>query len=191
MNLLVTALSLVTIVWLAFEIMLVVRDRRRGVDKNRNSRRSGALTLMAMIVGLTVGLNVSGLEKFHFPGGRTMTVFFIGVAIMILGFGIRLWSIRVLGSSFRTTLGAGQGQQLVKHGPYRLVRHPSYGGALLVCCGFGIALQDWLSLAAALGLPLVAYVCRISIEEKMLLSSLGSEYREYQKHTKKLVPWIW
>ena len=52
-------------------------------------------------------------------------------------------------------------------------------------------MQNWLSLIFAVGLPLVALLYRIRIEEQELVSSLGSDYERYQKETKKLIPWIW
>ncbi len=60
-----------------------------------------------------------------------------------------------------------------------------------MCCGYGIAYQNWLSLAIAVGLPLIALLYRIHIEEAALVSGIGPEYQEYQQHTKKLIPGIW
>jgi protein-S-isoprenylcysteine O-methyltransferase Ste14 len=191
MEFVASLLSLVIVGWLVFEVVLVLNDRRKATGVTRSSRASTTLTMVAMIVGLTLALNLSNFASLEFPGGRTIALFLIGFGLMISGFATRLWAIRTLGASFRTTLQVHEGQRIVKHGPYRFVRHPSYAGALLLCCGFGIALQNWLSLASAVGLPLVSYVYRINVEERMLVGTLGSEYLEYQKHTKKLVPWVW
>jgi len=60
-----------------------------------------------------------------------------------------------------------------------------------MCIGYGIALQNWLSLAFALIVPLIALLYRIQVEEAVLVSSLGSDYKKYQSETKKIVPWIW
>jgi protein-S-isoprenylcysteine O-methyltransferase Ste14 len=184
-------LSLVTLAWLVFEVQLVSRDRRKGVAGTKQSHGESLLLMLAMAAGLGAALNISSLESLSFPGGKTFTVFFSGLGIMLLGFGLRLWAIRTLGKFFRTTLQVDQGQQVVNRGPYRLVRHPSYAGALLICAGLGIALQNWLSLASAVLLPLMVYVYRIGAEEKMLIDALGQEYLRYREHTKKLIPWVW
>lgn len=184
-------LGLIIIAWLVFEIVLVLNDRRKGTAEIRANRASTTTTMVAMIVGLTGGLNLSAIASLEFPGGRNNALFLVGLGLMIMGFVVRLWAIRTLGASFRTTLQVQEGQQITTQGPYGVIRHPSYAGALLLCCGFGMALQNWLSLACAVGLPLAAYVYRIHVEEKMLVGSLGSDYVEYQKHTKKLVPWVW
>jgi len=61
----------------------------------------------------------------------------------------------------------------------------------MMCIGCGIADQNWLSLAFAVILPLAALLYRIRIEEAALVSSIGSNYVEYQRNTKKLIPWVW
>jgi len=61
----------------------------------------------------------------------------------------------------------------------------------LMCIGDGVALQNWLSLAIAVILPLVALLYRIHIEEQTLVSSIGSDYQKYQSKTKRLIPWVW
>ena len=97
----------------------------------------------------------------------------------------------LLGTSFRTTVETHKNQKVKTDGPYRLVRHPSYSGLLLLSSGYGIAQANWLSLIVAVALPLAALLYRIRVEEATLANSLGTEYREYQTHTKKLIPWIW
>lgn len=60
-----------------------------------------------------------------------------------------------------------------------------------MCCGYGIALMNWLSLVIAVGFPLVALLYRIHVEEAALALSIGSGYKDYQSQTKKLIPWVW
>jgi protein-S-isoprenylcysteine O-methyltransferase Ste14 len=61
----------------------------------------------------------------------------------------------------------------------------------MFCLGYGIAVQNWLSLFVAVVLPLSALIYRMQVEEKALVASLGSEYETYLRSTKKLIPWIW
>ena len=102
-----------------------------------------------------------------------------------------MWSVATLGASFRTTVETHEGQSVVSSGPYRLIRHPSYSGILLICLGFGLTTQSWLSLACAVIPGLAALLYRIRIEEAALVAAMGSDYRAYQRRTKRLVPWLW
>ena len=187
----VILLTALTVLWVAFEIWLMVRDRAHGKGKTVKDRGTRSYNFIAIAVGLTIAGFLSGRSIFFFPWGRSYAVFWIGFTIMVLSLSLRIWAIATLGSSFRTTVETHQNQKVVRKGPYKLVRHPSYTGLLLTCFGSGIAVQNWLSLIFAVGLPLVALLYRIHIEEPELVSSLGLDYEEYQKETKKLIPWIW
>jgi protein-S-isoprenylcysteine O-methyltransferase Ste14 len=57
--------------------------------------------------------------------------------------------------------------------------------------GIGLALGNWLSVLALFGIPLLALLYRISVEEKTLLEHYGEEYREYRERTKRLIPGIY
>jgi protein-S-isoprenylcysteine O-methyltransferase Ste14 len=110
---------------------------------------------------------------------------------MWLGLAIRVWAIAALGSAFRTTLQVDPGQAVVSHGPYTWVRHPSYNGLLRIVAGFGLALGNWLALAACLLAPPPAIVRRIQVEEAELNRVVGEPYRAYQSKTKRLIPGLW
>jgi protein-S-isoprenylcysteine O-methyltransferase Ste14 len=104
---------------------------------------------------------------------------------------LRYWSIYILGKYFRTTVEVEESQKIVQKGPYKWIRHPSYSGIILFCIGYGIAVQNWLSLIIAVSLPTIALLYRIKIEEEALVKGIGTEYEVYQKKTKKLIPGIW
>jgi protein-S-isoprenylcysteine O-methyltransferase Ste14 len=84
-----------------------------------------------------------------------------------------------------------ESQKIVQKGPYKWIRHPSYSGIILFCIGYGLAVQNWLSLIIAILLPTIALLYRIKIEEEALVKGIGTEYEAYQKKTKKLIPGIW
>jgi protein-S-isoprenylcysteine O-methyltransferase Ste14 len=83
-----------------------------------------------------------------------------------------------------------RGQRIVTTGPYRYVRHPMYGGALLWFIGLPLLLGSWWGLAAA-PVFLVLLVIRIRIEEKALRNELQG-YAAYAEQVRyRLVPLIW
>jgi protein-S-isoprenylcysteine O-methyltransferase Ste14 len=110
---------------------------------------------------------------------------------MVAGFAFRAWAIRELGRFFTVTVGLEEGHRVVDTGPYRFVRHPSYTGMQLFFVGLGIALDSWLSLAAAMLLPLAGIVTRILYEEQTLRRELGEPYISYSSRTTRLIPGIW
>jgi protein-S-isoprenylcysteine O-methyltransferase Ste14 len=80
-------------------------------------------------------------------------------------------------------------QQVITTGPYAVVRHPMYSGALLLLFSAPIALGSWWALP--LFLPMfVVIVLRLLDEERFLLQSLPG-YEEYcRKVQYRLIPRI-
>jgi protein-S-isoprenylcysteine O-methyltransferase Ste14 len=62
---------------------------------------------------------------------------------------------------------------------------------VLILAGFGLAVGNWLSLAACLIVPLPAIVRRIQVEEAELNRVIGDAYRTYQIKTARLIPRLW
>jgi protein-S-isoprenylcysteine O-methyltransferase Ste14 len=110
---------------------------------------------------------------------------------MALGLALKIWAMQTLGRFYTRTLRATTGQPVIESGPYRLVRHPGYLGAILLWMGFGLAVRNWV---LALGITLAmaaAYRQRIESEEAMLLNTLGEPYAAYQQRTWRLVPGVY
>lgn len=80
---------------------------------------------------------------------------------------------------------------VVRGGPYRWMRHPSYSGLILILIGLGLALGNWAGLAIALVVPIPALVNRIRVEERALLDGLGDPYRRFAASRARLLPGVW
>ncbi len=114
-----------------------------------------------------------------------------GLAVMVLGLSLRIWSMRVLGASYTRTLRLRHGHELVSSGPYRLLRHPGYAGALLMWLGAGVATANVVVALVVVGAQVAAYTPRVAAEEDMLTTEFGDRYREYARHTWRLIPFIY
>jgi protein-S-isoprenylcysteine O-methyltransferase Ste14 len=107
----------------------------------------------------------------------------------LIGIAVRWYAVLSLGRFFTTRVMTRADQTVVRRGPYRFVRHPSYSGALLTVLGVLLCQTNLLSLACfVLALPGFAY--RIRVEERALVSALGEPYRDYMRRTKRLVPFV-
>jgi protein-S-isoprenylcysteine O-methyltransferase Ste14 len=81
-------------------------------------------------------------------------------------------------------------QRIVSTGPYAIVRHPMYIGALILLAGTPIALGSWWGLLTVIPIKLVI-VWRLLDEEKFLLKNLPGYLQYQQKVRYRLVPFIW
>jgi protein-S-isoprenylcysteine O-methyltransferase Ste14 len=82
-------------------------------------------------------------------------------------------------------------QPVITTGPYRVLRHPSYAGMLLVLGGIGLSYGNWLSLAALVFPPLIGFIYRIHVEEAALSATLGAAYTTYASRRKRIIPFVW
>jgi protein-S-isoprenylcysteine O-methyltransferase Ste14 len=81
-------------------------------------------------------------------------------------------------------------QKVISTGPYSLVRHPMYIGAIIMLLGIPVALGSWLGLLMIIPITLVI-IFRLLDEEKFLAKNLNG-YEEYQNKVKyRLIPFIW
>ena len=145
------------------------------------------LGFLALVVAISIAY---ALPKATLPLDPTVALF-AGVAVQWAGFGLVLWTTRILGALYRPVIAVQQGHRVIRSGPYRLVRHQMYAGGLLTDVGVGLALANVISIVVLLGLGSYAYVRRIAAEERLLSERLGEEYEQYARTTKRLIPFVW
>lgn len=113
------------------------------------------------------------------------------LAVAVLGLAFRTWAVLTLGNLFSMHIDIQDGHSIIQHGPFRIVRHPSYLGAFLMYVPIIAFLHSWFSLAvAAVALP-VAFARRIHYEEELLRAEFGEQYAHYSRNVKRIIPWVW
>jgi protein-S-isoprenylcysteine O-methyltransferase Ste14 len=88
------------------------------------------------------------------------------------------------------TIGVSSEQKVISTGPYALVRHPMYIGALVMLSGVPLALGSWWGMLMVIPMTLVI-AWRLLDEEAFLARNLPgySEYRDEVRY--RLVPFLW
>ncbi len=108
---------------------------------------------------------------------------------------VRAWSFpprawRTLGKYFTGDVRARPDQPVIRTGPYRLVRHPSYTAGIMMFVGIGLGLGNWFSFVLLAIAAIATYAYRVTIEERALLNTIGEPYRDYMRETKRFIPYI-
>jgi protein-S-isoprenylcysteine O-methyltransferase Ste14 len=174
--------------YLAFEIYLLAAKRGRGAitsDDRGTLSWAWMLILGSCVFGFFVARRFSFLE---WP--EEMWIVAAADLLILAGIALRLWAIVHLGKLFTVDVGIQSEHRVVQDGPYRLVRHPSYTGAMIAMTGIACLTLNWLGFIVIVGCCLAAYMIRISVEENVLMNNLGDDYRRYAARTKRLIPWI-
>jgi protein-S-isoprenylcysteine O-methyltransferase Ste14 len=109
---------------------------------------------------------------------------FLGISVLLI-----FWAIIAMQKSkLRILPEPSLHATLITNGPYRFIRHPMYTAILLASTGLLIHQFTWIRLAIAIALATVLLV-KLFWEEKML-SQKFEAYKEYIKHTKRILPFI-
>jgi protein-S-isoprenylcysteine O-methyltransferase Ste14 len=174
--------------YLAFEIYLLATRRGRG-PMTRDDRGTLVRVWVLILGSCLFGFLVARLFSFlQWP--QRLWIAVVADLLIVAGVVLRLRAIRHLGKFFTVGVAIQSEQRVVQDGPYRLVRHPSYSASLIAMTGVACLTFNWLGFIAIVAGCLAAYSIRISVEEKVLISNLGDDYRQYAARTKRLIPWI-
>jgi protein-S-isoprenylcysteine O-methyltransferase Ste14 len=111
----------------------------------------------------------------------------LGILLAILPLFFLAWVHRHLDTQWSIALELQEGHKLITTGPYRRIRHPMYLGIFVYTIGLVLISSDLLVAVFFLFTIWVNYR-RIPEEEQMMIDQFGDEYREYMKHTGRLVP---
>jgi protein-S-isoprenylcysteine O-methyltransferase Ste14 len=88
------------------------------------------------------------------------------------------------------TIAVTPDQKVVSTGPYSVVRHPMYSGALVMLLGTPLALGSWWGLLMFI-LMTATIAWRARDEERFLFKNL-SGYEEYCRTVRyRLAPFVW
>jgi protein-S-isoprenylcysteine O-methyltransferase Ste14 len=173
-----------------FIVQRLLRQTEEAKSFQRGAFDRGSEVLIGSVtgIGLWLPLILDVLGVSVFPIGLVEGT--VALAVMVLAFGLRVWAAVTLGRFYTTTLKITEGHEVVSTGPYARVRHPGYLGYLLMWGAFGVLLGNLVTLFLIPMMFVPVYLYRISVEEKMLAKELGDEYVQYQKRTRRLVPFV-
>lgn len=112
----------------------------------------------------------------------------LGLALCVGGVGVALWSIATLGRHYDLVLEIHAGHEIVRRGPFALVRHPVYTGLGLHFIGACLATGNLLLVAGTFLITLPSFWIRARAEERLLRAQFGDEYDRYAREVPMLVP---
>lgn len=123
-------------------------------------------------------------SALNFPVGLRWS----GAGLMVFALAAWGWVHHSLGRNFSPTLVVREHHQLITHGLYRWVRHPMYSAFFLFELGICLLTASWFIGLTGTLLILLIVVLRVPKEEAMMIETFGDQYREYMKHTGRLIP---
>lgn len=163
-------------------------ERRIKAGPTAEKRPAQRIIMLFISISFFSLLIVSGIDHRESWSHTPAVIAFIGDALVALGYYVfhRVFQENSFASS---TIEIAEGHKVISTGPYSIVRHPMYFGALIFLLGIPLALRSmWASAILIPSLPLLIW--RIFDEEKMLRQELNG-YVDYCSKVKyRLIPGV-
>lgn len=172
--------------WLAWFYPFVIRAPHY---QKRDSVTVSGPTLIGLffeVLGITLAFTI------HLPAGAQPGVARIAFSWLLAAVAIVIgWaSVTHLGKQFRIRAGLYADHQLIRTGPYAIVRHPIYASLLLMLLCTLLLVTPWQWMPLALATFLLGTEIRVHSEDSLLASRFGDEFREYQRGVPAYIPFV-
>jgi protein-S-isoprenylcysteine O-methyltransferase Ste14 len=173
--------------WVLFSLYWEIAARNAAAAKSSESRASrGVHVILANAALLLEIAPIRGLGRFV---PVWLPIMAAGLALEAMGLLLAIWARRHLGRNWSGEISIKVSHQLIRSGPYRLLRHPIYTGLLAMYAGVALVTGEWLA-AVGLALAAFAYWRKIRLEAANLDRAFGGDYDAYRRSTWSLVPGI-
>ena len=158
-------------------------ERPRGSPDLANGLIPAGLVLS---VPVAVFDRIRGLAQ-AMPDWLVILAASIALGAILLGIAAR----GALSQSYSPRGVVRENTHLVRHGPYRWIRHPMYLSAILWSIAHPLLLRSLIGSLTTLLFIVPAVGLRIRNEERNLVRALGKEYIRYQDRSWKLIPFVY
>ncbi len=115
---------------------------------------------------------------------------YTGFALTAFGLAFAVWARFCIGRNWDGLVALKEDHQLVRGGPYAIVRHPIYSGFMLATLGTAIVDGEVAGLVST-AMIVVAWGYKARVEEAFMIEQFGAEYEQYRRDVKGLIPLIW
>jgi len=184
--------TVIAVAWIAALIVWLLGSMTAKATVRSQSVTSRLLELAPILIGVLIlrgdRFLLRSLSARFVPATPTWQD--LGVALTVAGVAFAIWSRFYLGRNWSAKVTVKEDHELIRSGPYSIVRHPIYSGFLLGLLGTVIYGGQWKGLVA-LALVLISWKIKTSREESFMESEFGEQYVQYRHDVKSLVPFIW
>jgi protein-S-isoprenylcysteine O-methyltransferase Ste14 len=169
----------------------ILVERARSIEL-QDAKSWDKILAPALAFGSLLILVVAGLDRVYgWTNPYPLSARIVALVVIVLGFILGSWALienRFFSGVVR--IQKDRGHHVVTTGPYRLVRHPGYAGALWTYLAIPVLLDsNWAFIPALLLLGVL--VLRTALEDRTLQAELPG-YAEYARQVRyRLTPGIW
>jgi protein-S-isoprenylcysteine O-methyltransferase Ste14 len=177
-----TALFVTGISWIAL----------RNVDRAGSGKRRLRSILGIALQSLGCAAAGIGLVKPVLPWWAPFSLVSTVLVVLLGGTAIALFlsAAATMGKNWSLVARTRSDHELIRTGPFAIVRHPIYLALLLYLISIAAALGHWQQLLLAIPLYLAGTLIRVRDEEALLRAKFGEEHARYAREVPALIPLI-
>jgi protein-S-isoprenylcysteine O-methyltransferase Ste14 len=176
-------------VWLVFILVwLIAALRTKQTQERAPLGLRLQYTIPIIVASYLMFTNNPALGQLHLRViPRSAALEGIGLFLTIAGIAFAVWARFYIGQNWSGAVTVKVGHELIRSGPYSLVRHPIYSGILLALIGTALARGK---AAGVIAIPLfyIGFWIKSRMEEELMRKTFGEQYVEYSRTTGALVP---
>jgi protein-S-isoprenylcysteine O-methyltransferase Ste14 len=174
--------------WVVFSLYWEVAAKNAAKAKSSESHSSRGIHVFLANAALV-------LEIIQTPRmGRFLPMSFLimagGCGVEMVGLFLAVWARRHLGRNWSGEISIKVGHELIRTGPYRMLRHPIYTGLLTMYAGTAVVSGTWLAIVG-LVMAIYAYWRKVLLEEVNLRAEFGEDYDVYVHEAWALIPGVY
>jgi protein-S-isoprenylcysteine O-methyltransferase Ste14 len=177
--------------WLAFFVLWMLA----ALQTKRAARSADLGRRLAYGIPVVLGFSLMFSDRRQIPWlnmrilPRTQELAIAAIALTLAGMAFAVWARVHLGRNWSSAPTIKEQHQLIRSGPYRLVRHPIYTGLLIALAGTFLA-NGRVRGALSLVVVWLAFDIKRRIEEDFMVQTFGPQYEDYRRTTGALFPRI-
>jgi protein-S-isoprenylcysteine O-methyltransferase Ste14 len=181
----VTSLILLAVAWAAWLYPFVFRAPH---GQKREHITVAGPTRLGLLLECT-GIAIAFITRR--PEPRTEPLFLLAALVLFAIGTVLAWtSVAHLGKQFRVHAGLYADHELVRTGPYGIVRHPIYAALLAMLLCTIVVLTPWRWAALSLVIYIIGTEIRVHVEDKLLAGRFGREFEDYRKSVPAYIPFV-
>ena len=183
-------LDFVIVGFVVFGAIFLLRAKRSR-DKTRKADPRSIIAIFIQALAFAIGWTIVRKPFTPFLPIDWRAQYFVVAIIVLVVLASLIFvtaAVRTLGKQWSLQARVLEHHELIRRGPYRIVRHPIYTGMFGMLIASTLAHGHWLGLVIASLVYYLGTVMRIRSEEKLLREQFGSEYEEYARGVPAFIP---
>jgi len=176
-------------IWVLFGVVWLIS----ALKSKRTKRRETVIQRLGYVLPLVVTFALLSRPEAHrgWLGAYVLpfsaALEWSGAVLVAAGIGICFWARWHLGANWSGTVTLKENHELIRSGPYRMIRHPIYTGILLALLGTAVQIGQVRGFIA-LGVAWLSFYIKARREESFLTAEFGDRFAEHRQHTGMFLP---